>query len=56
VIVGGQALSQDLRSKLVYASFGDRMAHLAEFARCIPNHSSPFAANEKDAPGDQALA
>ena len=35
VIVGGQALSPDLRARLVYASFGDRMAHLAEFARRI---------------------
>jgi MerR family transcriptional regulator, light-induced transcriptional regulator len=35
VIVGGQALSPELRSRLVYASFGDRMAHLAEFAQRI---------------------
>ncbi len=33
VIVGGRALTFDLRSRLVYASFGDRMAHLSEFAR-----------------------
>ena len=33
IIVGGRALDADLRSRLVYASFGDRMAHLAEFAR-----------------------
>ena len=33
VIVGGQALSPELRSLLVYASCGDRMAHLAEFAQ-----------------------
>ena len=33
VILGGQALGADLRSRLVFASFGDRMAHLAEFAR-----------------------
>jgi excisionase family DNA binding protein len=33
VIVGGQALGPDLRSRLVYASYGERMAHLAEFAR-----------------------
>jgi MerR family transcriptional regulator, light-induced transcriptional regulator len=56
VIVGGQALSPDLRSKLVYASFGDRMAHLAEFARCIPNHSSPLSASENDEPVDQGPA
>ena len=33
IIVGGRALDADLRSRLVYASFGDRMAHLAEFGR-----------------------
>ncbi len=33
IILGGRALDPDLRSKLVYASFGDRMVHLAEFAR-----------------------
>jgi MerR family transcriptional regulator, light-induced transcriptional regulator len=33
VIVGGQGLVSELRAQLVYASFGDRMAHLAEFAR-----------------------
>jgi MerR family transcriptional regulator, light-induced transcriptional regulator len=33
VIVGGQALRPDLRSRLIYASYGERMVHLAEFAR-----------------------
>lgn len=33
IIVGGRALHADLRSRLVYASSGERMAHLAEFAR-----------------------
>ncbi len=33
VILGGRALDPDLRSRLIYASFGDRMAHLSEFAR-----------------------
>ena len=33
VMLGGRALGSDLRSKLVFASFGDRMAHLGEFAR-----------------------
>ena len=37
VIVGGQALFPELRSRLVYASFGDRMAHLEEFARRLAN-------------------
>jgi excisionase family DNA binding protein len=35
VIVGGQALGPGLRARLVYAGFGDRMAHLAEFARGV---------------------
>jgi excisionase family DNA binding protein len=33
VILGGQALVDDLRSRLVYTAFGDRMIILAEFAR-----------------------
>ena len=33
VIVGGGALDTELRSQLVYSAFGDRMIHMAEFAR-----------------------
>lgn len=33
VILGGRALDPDLRVRLIYTSFGDRMAHLSEFAR-----------------------
>jgi MerR family transcriptional regulator, light-induced transcriptional regulator len=33
VILGGQALCQELRCRLGYTAFGDRLAHLAEFAR-----------------------
>ena len=33
VIVGGQALNVELRSRMHYAAFGDRMIHLTEFAR-----------------------
>lgn len=33
VVLGGRALGPELRAKLVYASYGDRMAHLGEFAR-----------------------
>jgi excisionase family DNA binding protein len=33
VILGGRALGPDLRARLGYASFGERMAHLSEFAR-----------------------
>ncbi|WP_435007583.1 B12-binding domain-containing protein [Tundrisphaera lichenicola] len=35
IILGGRALDPDLRSRLIFASFGDRMAHLAEFARTL---------------------
>jgi excisionase family DNA binding protein len=44
VIVGGQALGPDLRSRLIFASHGDRMAHLAEFARRLsPPEEAPKA-------------
>ena len=33
VILGGRALGPELRAELVFASFGDRMAHLSEFAK-----------------------
>ncbi len=33
IILGGRGVDLDLRSSLVYAGFGERMAHLAEFAR-----------------------
>ncbi len=35
LIVGGRALDADLRTRLVYASHGECMAHLAEFANRI---------------------
>lgn len=40
VIVGGQALDSELRSRLVYTAFGDRMIHLAEFARQLGSTTS----------------
>ncbi len=43
IIVGGRALDADLRARLVYASFGDRMAHLAEFARQLHPTKAPAA-------------
>ncbi len=43
VIVGGQALGPSLRSRLLFAGHGDRMAHLAEFARRFsPPAESPM--------------
>lgn len=42
VMLGGRALSLDLRARLVYASFGERMSHLAEFARRVrPSSLAP---------------
>src|SRR5271166_5235101 len=40
VIVGGQALDAELRSRMRYAAFGDRMIHLAEFARQLGSTTS----------------
>ena len=37
VIVGGGALDTELRSRLVYSAFGDRMIHLAEFGADSPS-------------------
>jgi excisionase family DNA binding protein len=47
VIVGGRALSPALREQLDYASFGERMAHLAEFARCIADRTPPLLPPDK---------
>ncbi len=43
VIVGGRALRQKVRERLLFASYGDRMAHLAEFGRRLlpPPASAP---------------
>ena len=35
IVVGGRALAPDIRPRLVYASCGERLAHLAEFARSV---------------------
>jgi len=52
IILGGRALGPDLRSQLIYASFGDRMAHLAEFGRTMlpagRNPANPLS-NDSDA-------
>ena len=50
VIVGGQALDPELRSRLRYTAFGDRMIHLAEFARQLDSLTSvtkPMAASAR---------
>ena len=46
VIVGGPALGPSVRSRLIYASHGDRMAHLAEFARRLSTPQSSAPAGE----------
>lgn len=48
IILGGRALGADLRAELVYASFGERMAHLAEFARQLTPKAS--TSTRPDAP------
>jgi hypothetical protein len=35
VILGGQALDSTLRARLIAAGFGERIAHLVEFARRV---------------------
>jgi len=35
VVVGGRALGPELRARLPYHSFGERLAHLVEFARLL---------------------
>ncbi len=44
VFLGGQALHSELRARLLSAGFGERMAHLAEFARRLvpaPGRTAP---------------
>ena len=47
VILGGRALGADLRARLDYASFGERMAHLAEFARGLSPAGRPPAGPDR---------
>lgn len=50
VILGGQALSAELRGQLLASSFGDRMSHLAEFARLLmrPEAAAPTHRPNRD--------
>jgi excisionase family DNA binding protein len=49
VIVGGHALKPSLRSRMVYASFGEQMAHLAEFAKRLSARPTPGLLDERKA-------
>lgn len=49
ILLGGQALDSDLRSRLTASAFGERLTHLAEFARLLHPHSS-FARGSEDPP------
>lgn len=52
VVLGGSALTPALRARLVAASFGDRMAHLREFAKRLhPRVSGPNTFGTMDRPG-----
>jgi len=51
IILGGRAFDADLRSRLIYASYGDRMAHLAEFARQIHPANEPRIGSSNNSTG-----
>jgi len=48
VILGGRALRAELRAQLPYTAFGDRMSHLAEFARRLTPQSTMPASKLTD--------
>ncbi len=43
LVVGGQALTEDLRQKMAYAAYGDTMQHLEGFARALRRSSASGA-------------
>jgi hypothetical protein len=49
VIVGGHALKPSLRSRMVYASFGEQMAHLAEFAKRLSARPAAVGMDDRKA-------
>jgi excisionase family DNA binding protein len=51
VILGGPALVPEIRARLVAASFGDRLAHLAEFARRLQPAGASVGTHWKERPG-----
>jgi methanogenic corrinoid protein MtbC1 len=44
VVVGGRALTSDIRSKLRYTAFCDTMRHLEEFGKTLSRQAKPTAA------------
>jgi excisionase family DNA binding protein len=51
VILGGRALGPELRARLVATSLGDRLAHLAEFARLLhPTADRPDGMDQDGSP------
>lgn len=42
LVVGGRALSEDLRQKMVYSAFCDTMQHLESFARTLAGTRAPM--------------
>ncbi len=44
VVVGGRALTTEIRTKLRYSAFCDTMGHLEEFARTVLQHAEPAPA------------
>lgn len=47
VILGGRGLPAEVRSRIPYSAFGDRMVHLAEFARRFYRRDSPPPAHRE---------
>jgi excisionase family DNA binding protein len=52
VILGGRALRPELRAQLPYTAFGDRMSHLAEFARRFTPRETTSAPSPPDSSSD----
>jgi methanogenic corrinoid protein MtbC1 len=50
VILGGRALGAELRARLLAASFGERLAHLVEFAAQLQSHGPPNDPSESRYP------
>ncbi|RLS54656.1 MAG: DNA-binding protein [Planctomycetota bacterium] len=47
VVVGGRALTTEIRTKLRYSAFCDTMGHLEEFAKTVLQHTVPVLAKPR---------